>query len=194
MPTQVLPLHVFEPRYQELMEVLTAVGSTGEMGVVLIERGSEVGGGDTRLKVGTVAHLIDAELLPDGRWVAVFVGSHRFEVNAWLPDDPYPQAEIVEVADDEWEPAWQPLFEGAERSVRAALQIAAELGEASVRPEFPLVGDPSLALWQLCAVAPLGALDRQQLLEAPSHPERLRLLDGLADDMAKVLAFRLHGG
>ncbi|HMC38453.1 MAG TPA: LON peptidase substrate-binding domain-containing protein, partial [Acidimicrobiales bacterium] len=80
LPTQVLPLHVFEDRYRVLMETLTGAGSTAEMGVVLIERGSEVGGGDVRVGVGTVLHLIESEQLPDGRWVAIFVGSHRFRV------------------------------------------------------------------------------------------------------------------
>jgi Lon protease-like protein len=189
-----LPLHVFEPRYRELMEVLTGPGSDGQMGVVLIERGSEVGGGEARCRTGTVAHMIEAELLPDGRWVAVFVGSHRFRVDSWLPDSPYPGAEIEEVADEMWEPAMDPLLADAEGKVREALELATELGEPAARPGFALATDRGLAAWQLCAMAPLGAFDRQRLLEAPNHVERLPLLGELAGDMAKVLAFRLRGG
>src|SRR4051812_26706984 len=45
-PHAVLPLHVFEPRYRALVE--TCLHSDGRFGVVLIERGYEVGGGDAR--------------------------------------------------------------------------------------------------------------------------------------------------
>ena len=48
-PYAVLPLHVFEPRYRALTEHCLA--GDGCFGVVLIERGSEVGGGDTRFAV-----------------------------------------------------------------------------------------------------------------------------------------------
>ncbi len=56
LPGQTLPLHVFEPRYRELVRV--CLDGDGTFGVVLIERGSEVGGGDVRApNVGTVARI-----------------------------------------------------------------------------------------------------------------------------------------
>ncbi len=193
MPTQVLPLHVFEDRYRMLMEALTDPLSTGELGVVLIARGSEVGGGDVRVDTGTVAHLIEAEQLPDGRWVAVFAGSHRFRVTRWLPDDPYPQAEVEEMADAEWDPRDEGSLMRAQDAVREALSLAAELGEPTVRPGFAVSANPAVAAWELCAVAPVGSFDRQRLLEVPSHPARLDLLAVQASELSKVLAFRLHG-
>lgn len=193
MPTQVLPLHVFEPRYRTLMETLTGFGSSAEMGVVLIERGSEVGGGDSRTGVGTVTYLIEHERLPDGRWVAIFAGSHRFRVQQWLEDDPYPQAVVDEQADEDWDGAHQGLLDAAEASVRNALQLASELGEPVGHPGFALSESPAVAAWELCARAPLGPLDRQCLLEAGDRAERLRMLDRLATDAAALLAFRLHG-
>jgi uncharacterized protein len=193
LPTQVLPLHIFEPRYRILMDVLTDTGSSGELGVVLIERGSEVGGGDLRVETGTVAHLIEAEPLPDGRWLAVFAGSHRVSVSRWLPDDPFPQAEVDELADAPWDSSDDDAFAAAELAVREALRLAAEVGDPAVRPGFALSGNPSLAAWELCAIAPLGPLDRQGLLEAPTHLERLGLLTSQANELSKVLAFRLQG-
>jgi Lon protease-like protein len=193
LPTQVLPLHVFEPRYRILMETLTGVGSSAEMGVVMIERGSEVGGGDVRVAVGTVTHLIESERLPDGRWVAIFAGSHPLRVERWLDDDPYPQAIIEERADEDWDPDHQPLLDAAEASVRQALDLASELGEPVGHPSFTLSGQPSVAAWELCARAPLGALDRQKLLEATGRRERLVLLDEFVSDACALLAFRLRG-
>jgi Lon protease-like protein len=193
LPTQVLPLHVFEPRYRALMEVLTDPVASGELGVVLIERGSEVGGGDVRVETGTLVHLIEAEQLPDGRWLAVFAGSHRFRVSRWLRDDPYPRAEVEEVADAPWDSGDGDAFAAAELAVREALRLAGELGDPAIRPGFVLSANPALAAWELCAIAPLGPLDRQRLLEAPTHLARLNLLASQANELAKVLAFRLEG-
>jgi Lon protease-like protein len=194
VPTQLLPLHIFEERYRLLMQTLTEPGAPGEIGVVLIERGSEVGGGDVRVETGTVAHLIEADPLPDGRWVAVFAGSHRFRVLEWLPEDPFPAAEVEEIPDLEWNHEWQPLLAQTETTVRQALAMAAELGEGGVRPTFSLSAEPSVAAWQLCAVSPLGPFDRQRLLEADNHEDRLRMLADESAAIVEVLAFRLRGG
>ena len=95
----VLPLHVFEPRYRKLMTELMAEEDPArrEFGVPLIERGSEVGGGDDRSSIGTVARVMEAEEFDDGRWGLVAVGVRRFRVVSWLPDDPYPLADV-----DDW--------------------------------------------------------------------------------------------
>ena len=193
LPTQLLPLHVFEDRYRVLMETLTGIGSTAEMGVVLIERGSEVGGGDVRVAVGTVAHLIESERLADGRWVAIFAGSHPFRVERWLDDDPYPQAVVDERVEEDWDADEAPLMVAAEEAVRATLRLAVELGEQVGHPEFQLSPEPAVAAWELCARAPLGPFDRQSLLEAPTRAARLSLLAQLVSEARAVLAFRLQG-
>ena len=97
-PHALLPLHVFEPRYRLMTERVLVDG--GEFGVVLIERGSEVGGGDVRFDLGTVARIVRAQQLPDGGYALVTVGIRRIRVTCWLPDDPFPQAEVVDVDED----------------------------------------------------------------------------------------------
>ncbi len=193
LPTQILPLHIFEDRYRVLMESLTSPGSSAEMGVVLIERGSEVGGGDVRVGTGTVAHLIESERLPDGRWIAIFAGSHRFRVERWLDDGPYPQAMVVEMADEEWDPADAGRLAAAEAEVRRAVGLAAELGDGGANPAFTLDAEPVRAAWELCVRSPLGALDRQRLLEAGDRAERLGILEREVAEIARLLAFRLRG-
>jgi len=190
---QLLPLHVFEPRYRELMDCLTAPGAATELGVVLIERGREVGGGDQRVSVGTTSHLVESEMLPDGRWLAVFAGAGRFRVVDWLPDDPYPRAVVEDLPDPAWDSADDAALAAAEEEVRQALAMAAELQEATVAPGFQLAADPARRAWQLCAVAPLGPLDRQRLLEAPTAI-RLATLATEVAEVKRMLAFRLSGG
>src|SRR6476659_11505422 len=94
-PHALLPLHVFEPRYRLMTQ--RVLNGDGEFGVVLIERGSEVGGGDTRFGVGTVARVVRAHELPDGGYVLATVGTRRFRVARWLADDPYPRAEVTDL-------------------------------------------------------------------------------------------------
>src|SRR4051795_8809471 len=96
-PHALLPLHVFEPRYRLMTQ--RVLKGDGEFGVVLIERGSEVGGGDTRFVVGTVARVVRAQELPDGGYALATVGIRRIRVTRWLPDDPYPLAEVTDVTE-----------------------------------------------------------------------------------------------
>lgn len=196
LPYGVLPLHVFEQRYRKLMADILDDGaggsaSTPEMGIVLIERGHEVGGGDQRSRLGTVARIVRAEQFPDGRWFLLAAGTSRFEVLAWMPDDPYPVADVDELGDDAWDPSCDEMLRVAEREVRRALALAGELGEPVSHPE--LSSDPMAASWQLCSAVPVGPLDRQRLLCAPGVAERLELVTALAKDASALLAFRLGG-
>jgi len=89
-PHAVLPLHIFEERYSALVE--TCLRGDGRFGVVLIERGYEVGGGDSRFDVGTVARIVEAARTPDGRYLLATIGTDRLRIKKWLDDDPFPRA------------------------------------------------------------------------------------------------------
>jgi uncharacterized protein len=195
LPGAGIPLHVFEERYRTLMRELTdGTWDPPEFGIVLVERGSEVGGGDERASVGTVVQALADQQLPDGRWVLIAGGTRRFRVERWLPDAPYPRAEVEELDTETWDPSWATLLEEAGRHVRRARALAVELGEASGDLQLPPTDDPRVETWQLCAVAPLGPFDRQELLEAVDGEDRLRRLARLAADAADALAFRLSAG
>ncbi|TML37585.1 MAG: ATP-dependent protease [Actinobacteria bacterium] len=188
-PHMDLPLHVFEPRYRTLTR--DCLRTDRQFGVVLIERGSEVGGGDTRFSVGTVARIVEELELPDGRWVLRARGTTRVRVRTWLPDDPYPVA-LVERLGDEADRPSQAAMAGAEQAVRRALGLAAELAEREVVPATVELDErPEVAAWQLCAIAPLGPADQQRLLEADDAGERMGLLELAAVQAAELLAFRM---
>lgn len=191
-PHVLLPLHVFEPRYRALVRDCLHQGQ--EFGVVLIERGFEVGGGDTRFDVGTVARIKEAAELADGRWAVLCAGAGRIRVRSWLPDDPYPLALVEHQREPELRAGGVDALAEAEGAVRRALALAGELGEAPVPPSFELAERPEVAAWQLAAVAPLGPVDQQRLLEEDDPLARLRRLAELATEVSALLAYSLSGG
>jgi uncharacterized protein len=191
LPGGVLPLHVFEPRYRQLViDCLADDSGEPEFGVTLIERGSEVGGGDERAPVGVVARIVQVEPLPEGRYALVTVGTRRFRVNAWLPDDPYPLADVDEWRDADPDAAELPArVAAATDRLREVLDLAAQLG--GVPPDLTISDDPLVASYHLAGLAPLGPADRYRLLCAASPAERLDLFAECLDDVEAMLRFRL---
>ncbi len=214
-PTMVLPLHVFEPRYQALMRHLTAddVGtpteltgdlggtvldderilSAREFGVPLIERGFEVGGEDLRSGFGTVARIVHAETFTDGRWVVVTIGVRRFRVVEWLPDDPYPIARIEDWPDV---PATIDLTGPVGTTtglLNRCLATASEAGhDVGPLPEISTVVED--AVMQLATLAPVSQFDRQRFLAAPGPEQRLPLIDQALRDAQEMFEFELLEG
>ena len=191
VPSAGLPLHVFELRYRAL--VRDCLAGDRELGVVLIERGSEVGGDDVRTEVGTVARIVEAVELPDGRWALATVGVRRLRVRTWLPDDPYPLADVEDWPDPDPEPGYEEALGGCLSLLRRALALAAEAGDAAAPATIELTDDPVLASYQAIAVAPIGPLDRHRLLAAATPDERVARLRDLLHDAIEVLGLRLGG-
>jgi Lon protease-like protein len=189
VPYGVLPLHVFEARYRAL--VRDCLAGEREFGVVLIERGSEVGGGDVRFDVGTVARIVDAAELPDGRWALATVGGSRFRVHTWLPDDPYPRADVEVLEERGAGPADTARAQEVGQRLRRLLGLAVELG-ATVPSELTLSDDPVRAGWEAAAIAPLGALDALAVLATDDPTERLDLLARRLGDVAEMLELQLE--
>jgi Lon protease-like protein len=184
-PHALLPLHVFEPRYRVMTR--HCLDGDREFGVVLIERGSEVGGGDARFDIGTVARIVQAAEAPDGRWALTAVGVQRARVLEWLPDDPYPRADIEAI--DEPAPA---ADDGARRArVVATLDEVLDLWRQvdprvnTARPE--IASDPVRASFELAACAPVGPLDAHALLCAVDASARFELLESLLRERADEL-------
>ncbi len=189
LPGSLLPLHVFEERYRQMVrDILADDVDPPEFGVVMIERGAEVGGGDLRSMVGTIAQVADIEVTTDGRYALVAVGTARCRVLAWLPDDPYPVADVERWDDD---PSAAGASDVAERHrrIREINALASSLGDA-VPDDDQIADDPWLGCFHLAALAPLAASDRQRVLAAPSLSARLDLLDEALDDAMAVLEFR----
>jgi uncharacterized protein len=188
-PHMVLPLHIFEPRYRAMIADVLEDGR--EFGVTLITRGHEVGGDDQRADIGTVARVLQAEELDDGRWLVVSVGVRRLRVERWLEDDPYPRA-IVEDLPDEADDAV--IAPDVVASLRRVLGLHAELGYDGVPATFDIDEDPTVACWQMAVVAPLNPFDAQRVLSTPGCAGRLELLGEVLEGLEDVLRFQLDSG
>jgi hypothetical protein len=162
-------LRVFEPRYLKMVGELLETDYP-EFGIVLIERGAEVGGGEQRFGVGTVARITEIEA-PEGHLVVTGHGTRRFEVTRWLDDDPFPRAE-VEFLDALDEPIGLALrLDPLEQEVRDTLALAHDydLGEWPV--DTPVADEPVSRLWQLAGIAPLSTIDQFVLLRSENTEE-----------------------
>jgi uncharacterized protein len=203
-----LTLHVFEARYRQL--TADCLAASRELGVVLITRGSEVGGGDQRAAVGTVARIEHALPMADGRWFLILEGVRRIRVVTWLPDSPYPRALVqafpdagaeaegaghrATVGGAEPSGAGGAAVDRATAALRMARGLASEAGDGPALSDEALGEDrvPHRLVWRLCAEAPVGPLDRQRLLEAPDLEARFDLVaelcSAVVDDLRRLLA------
>jgi uncharacterized protein len=188
MPAMPLSLRIFEERYLKLLGDLLGA-EVPEFGVVLIARGPEVGGGEQRFDIGTIASVTEIGTT-DEFYGLQAVGSQRFRVNAWLPDDPYPLADIDILPELTWDDNLMPLRVHVEGRVRKLLAFASEFGDLQYGADTSLSDDPLEACWQLAGILPVGQLDQIDLLKSQSAEELLgRIYDTVvsAEDTLQAL-------
>lgn len=183
-PHTIIPLHIFEPRYVQLVEECLA--NDEPFGVVLIERGFEVGGGDARFAIGTTAVILDSLTMEDGRMAIAVAGNDRIRINEWLEDAPYPRANVTTVTDLEGTPSVDQIA-GTQRALRRLLALMSELGTDIGTIDYVLSEQPEKAVYQLASLAPVGPLDRQTLLETSSATRRLDQLNVMLADATALV-------
>lgn len=182
MPTA---LRVFEERYIVMLSTILG-DEPPEFGIVLIERGSEVGGGEQRFQIGTVAQVTRVET-SEGFIGLIAHGARRIEVTAWLDDDPYPRADVRDVPALQWDSALAPLLTQTEKVVRRTIARASEFVEQQWPADIVLNDDPVEAAWQLAGIAPLGPLDQVSLLRSRSVDALLTATIDLTESAAEML-------
>lgn len=198
MPTEDLPLRIFEGRYIQMFGDLTRSDPdvAPVFGSVMIERGKEVGGGDKRAQFGVLAEIRGIKWSQSGdRAMVVATVTDLLEVVEWLPEVPYPRA-VVEVTRCEASRTDGPFaiaYAQACTTVRQLRALAFELG-APIDPTV-LVGDASddatESGWRLCAQAPLDELDRYQLIRLRDNTDRMQALDALCQQRLDTYKFGL---
>ncbi|MCU0618829.1 MAG: LON peptidase substrate-binding domain-containing protein [Gemmatimonadaceae bacterium] len=169
------PLHIFEPRYRQLLADVTA----GDRRFGLVppppdtpERAIAAG------RIGAVAQVGAVEMLPDGRADIVVSGIERFVFQGWV-DDPAPyRVGLVEPFDDEPEPA-DALAPAAVRVRELALRALLATFALRDLPGEPatLADEPAALSFQVAAMLSLDADDRYALLASRRAGDRLALLE-----------------
>jgi Lon protease-like protein len=162
VPTERIPLHIFEPRYKELI---------GEC----VERGEEFGlvlatGDGAVHEIGTRATVADVlEVLDDGRMNVVVEGGDRFRLLELTTGRSFTTALVEEVADDDGEPRDE---EDAEQALALFRDLAEVTGAEVDEPDqlSPLLD------FELAARVDFGVEAKQELLATTSPRARMTKL------------------
>jgi Lon protease-like protein len=171
-PGMVLPLHIFELRYREMIN--KCVDEKSPFGVLLIDEGQEVGDAARPHSVGTAARIARVERMDDGRMNITTIGTQRFRVL-------------------ELDYTSQPYLTGTVRTfppVNGSTRMAADLAQR-VRPRVieyvellseasnqklrldRLPEDPTTLAFLVAISLQVNSSDKQQLLEQSGIPEML---------------------
>ncbi|MGA9491539.1 MAG: LON peptidase substrate-binding domain-containing protein [Mycobacterium sp.] len=198
LPGEDLPLQIFEPRYAELVRDCLR-DNDPRFGVVLISQGGEVGGGDVRCDVGTVAKITECvDIAGSGRFILSCRTAERIKVCEWLPDDPYPRAVVQVWIDEAGEPVSAAGIEALEDRITGLFERIANARDLPLPSRGEVLGDdidrifdPGERLYALASRIPIGPADRYAVLAAPSAAERLTALSEAVDSVAAVIEFQL---
>ena len=166
-PDQALPLHIFEPRYRQMLADVREAQERGEsmpIGVCL--------GEDTSVDAPVGCAVVLEKVLNeygDGRADIICVGYRRFRVGEIFHDRPYLTVEAAYIEDEE-EPLDSALLQRAQNGYARLLQLAQE--ESGERFE----GVAPQSAFQIAQSAALPLESKQEILQMRSESERLHFL------------------
>jgi Lon protease-like protein len=197
LPGEELPLRIFEPRYTALVSDCLATDDPA-FGVVLIAAGREVGGGDTRSDVGSLAHIAECTDFGDGRYRLRCVMGERIRVLEWQPDDPYPRAAVEPWPDEPGAAVGVDAIRNIEdRMVALFERIASARGSEvdghDIVAGADASGDAAMWLYALASRLPIGQADRYTVLAAPTVAARRAALSDALDTLTAMVEFQLSG-
>jgi Lon protease-like protein len=174
-PGMLLPLHIFEERYRQLVRNLLARPEPRRFGVIAIRKGRETGidGVHSLYEIGCTATLRRVDELDDGRFDLITVGTQRFRLLAIDQTLPYLQGEIELLAEEAvGQAAAAPFVRALQSAFRTYLDALTERGGASVRIE-DLPSDPVLLSFVVAATMVIDLPERQGLLDETDTVRRL---------------------
>jgi uncharacterized protein len=174
-PGLLLPLHIFEQRYRQLVRDLLDGPKPAQFGVIAIRKGRETGvdGVSALHEIGCTATLRQVTELDDGRFELVAVGSARFRLHELDDSRPYLQGRVELLADDTGdETAAAMAAIGVRQAFRGYLDALSARGAAKIN--LQQLPDEPVALSYLVAASMIIDLpDGQRLLAEPDAAGRL---------------------
>ncbi len=185
LPGTLLPLHIFEDRYQTMIG--RCIEDASRFGVVLIRNGVDVGGDAEPHDTGCTARIVQVERLKDGRMNIVAFGEQRFRITSLDRSETYLQGEVDVLESTEIDAP-----EVAELAPRVAklfgehFRLGLALTGQWMR-ELELPKRPDLLSDFIAGNLELPTPEKQSLLETLSVPERLsRVAVMLAERIATL--------
>jgi uncharacterized protein len=173
-PGLLLPLHIFEERYRQLVRDLLEAPER-RFGVIAIRKGRETGieGVSALYEVGCMASLRRVEEHEDGRYDLVTVGTERFRLLSLDESRPYLQGEVEWLPEDTGDEAAAALaVQATATAFRAYLEALTRRGVAQLSiPDLP--SDPLLLSYLVAAAVVADVPERQGLLAQPDALARL---------------------
>ncbi len=185
-PGMPLPLHIFEPRYREMIGMCS--DENVPFGVVLIKEGIEVGEPATPFDIGTMAKIVGVDRMNDGRLNIVTVGTHRFRIHSFSTKKRAYMVGDVEIL--EAEPADAAPNIELVTDVGALVQRYVAMIQAASEQEMTPLQLPGTAedlSYLVGAVLRVGNEERQRLLETTSTAGRLEIERELLRNESKTL-------
>jgi Lon protease-like protein len=174
-PGLLLPLHIFEDRYRQLVRDLLDGPEPRRFGVIAIRKGRETGveGISSLHEIGCTATLRRVAEHDDGRFDLVTVGSQRFRLLELDDSRPYLQGEVDLLAEDAGDEAAAGVAgEAVRRGFRAYLDALTARGATQVSvPDLP--ADPVQLSYLVAASVIIDLGDQQALLAEPDAATRL---------------------
>jgi len=188
-PGLVLPLHVFEERYRQLVRDLLDGPEPQEFGVIAIRKGRETGvdGVSALHEIGCTARLRQVTQHDDGRFELVTVGTQRFRLLGLDRSRPYLRGEIDLLTEETGDEAAAALaVEAVQRTFREYLDALATRGAARISvPDLP--DEPVLLSYLVAASMIVDLGDRQVLLAEPDAAGRLAAERALLTRETRIL-------
>jgi Lon protease-like protein len=188
-PGMVLPLHIFEERYRQLVQDLLDGPEPRRFGVIAIREGRETGvdGVASLYDVGCIAELRDVERHDDGRFDLVTAGTERFRLGPLDRSRPYLRAEIEPIPDAVADPEAAALaVHSVQAGFRAYLAALVDKGGATVLVQ-DLPDEPVLFSYVVAAAMIIDLPARQGLLAEPDALSRLNTERALLATEAAML-------
>ena len=176
-PGMLLPLHIFEERYRQLIRDLLDGAEARRFGVIAIRKGRETGidGVDSLYEVGCTATLRRVDRHDDGRFDIVTVGTQRFRLLRLDQTRPYLQGEVEMLTEEPTDPAVAgPAVRVIQAVFREYLDALTEWGGATIRLE-ELPDEPELLSFIVAAAMVIDLPERQAMLAESDTLRRLAM-------------------
>jgi hypothetical protein len=174
-PGLLLPLHIFEDRYRQLVRDLLDEPEPRRFGVIAIREGSETGADNVSAlyQIGCTATVRRVSERDDGRFDLVTIGAQRFRLTEVDHSRPYLQGEVDFLPEETGDEAAAGLaVQSVQQAFRTYIDALTARGVTQVSvPDLP--SEP-ISLSYLVAASIIADLqDRQVLLAEPDALRRL---------------------